>query len=325
MRRREFAKLVAATVAWPITASAQKPMPVIGFLGHISGDPFPGVARAFLSGLEETGYIAGRNVRIEYRWAEGQSDRLPALAADLVGRNVDLIATEGGTVTAHAAKNATSQIPIVYTGGSDPVGDGLVTSLAHPGGNLTGISNFTQELTPKRLELLCELAPQATLIGFLVHPARSYTARLIAAVQQAATMKGLQLTVVNAENESEIGAAFASLVRRQVGGLVVAPDPLFGPYRDQFAALASRHRLPAIYHTRGFVVAGGLSSYGADLYALYRLAGMYAGRILKGERPADLPVQQPTRFEFVLNLKTAKALGLSVPETLLARADEVIE
>jgi len=247
------------------------------------------------------------------------------LAADLVGRKVDLIATEGGTVTAHAAKNATSQIPIVFTGSSDPVGDGLVTSIARPGGNLTGISSFTQELTPKRLELLCELVPQATMIGLLVHPARSTTARFIETVQQAATIKGLQLMVVNAGNESEIDAAFASLASRQVGGLVVAPDAMFGLYRDQIAALASRYGLPAIYHTRAFVVAGGLSSYGPDFYVLYRLAGIYAGRILKGERPADLPVQQPTKFELVINLKTAQALGLTVPQSILARADEVIE
>ncbi len=324
MRRREFAKLVAATALWPITASAQKPMPVIGFLSLISGDPFPGVARAFLAGLEETGYVAGRNVRIEYRWAEGRSDRLPALAADLVGRKVDLIATDGGMVTAHAAKNVTSQIPIVFTGG-DPVGDGLVTSLARPGGNVTGINNFNAELTPKRLELLSELVPQATLIGLLVNPTRAFTARLIEAVQQAATIKGLQLTVVNAGNESEIGAAFASLVREQVSGLVVAPDAMFAQYRDQFTALASRHGLPAIYSTRAFVIGGGLSSYGPDFYVLYRQAGIYAGRILKGERPADLPIQQPTRFELVINLKTAKALGLTVPQLLLARADEVIE
>ena len=324
MRRREFAKLVAALAAWPITANAQKPMPVIGFLSLISGDPFPGVARAFLAGLEETGYIAGQNVRIEYRWAEGWSDRLPALAADLVGRKVDLIATEGGIVAAQVAKDATSQIPIVFTGG-DPVGQGLVTSLARPGGNLTGISNFTPELTPKRLELLCELLPQATLIGLLVNPARAFTARLIEAVQQAATMKGLRLTVVNAGNESEINAAFAALAREQVSGLVVAPDAMFGQYRDRFAALASRYGLPAIYPARAFVVAGGLSSYGANFYALHRLAGIYAGRILKGEKPADLPVQQPTKFELLINLKTAKALGLTVPQSLLARADEVIE
>jgi putative ABC transport system substrate-binding protein len=328
MRRREFIGIAGGAAAWPLVARAhQKPMPVIGFLRFTfsSGDPLPGVVQAFLAGLEETGHVAGRDVTIEYRWAESRSDRLPALAADLVGRKVDLIATEGGNPAVHAAKNATSKIPIVFTGG-DPVGDGLVASLARPSGNLTGINNFSQELTPKRLELLTELVPQARVIEYLVvNPARAATARLIEAVQGAAAIKGVQLAVVNAENESEIDAAFASLVGRQAGGLVVAPEAMFSFRRDQFAALTSRHALPATYHSRAFVLAGGLMSYAADSSAIYRQAGVYAGRILKGERPADLPVQQPTKIELVINLKTAKALGLTVPQSILGRADEVIE
>jgi putative ABC transport system substrate-binding protein len=316
--------LAGAAAGYPLAARAQqKRLPVIGFLGFTfgAGDPLPRVVQEFLAGLEDTGHVAGRDVTIEYRWAESRPDRLPALAADLVGRKVDLIATEGGNPPVHAAKNATSNIPIVFTA-SDPVGDGLVASLARPSGNLTGFSNFTAELTPKRLELLTELVPQARVIGYLVvNPA----SRLIEAMQGAAATKGVQLAVVNAGNESEIDAAFASLVRRQAGGLVVAPEAMFSLRRDQIVALTSRHVLPATYHTRAFVLAGGLMSYAADIYALYRQAGVYAGRILKGERPADLPVQQPTNFELVINQKTAKALGLTVPQTLLARADEVIE
>ena len=250
---------------------------------------------------------------------------MPALAADLVSRKVDLIATEGGNPPVHAAKNATSEIPIVFNA-ADPVGDGLVASLARPSGNLTGINNFSAELTPKRLELLTELVPQARVIGYLVvNPARSATARLIEAMEGAAAIKGVQLAVVNAGNESEIDAAFASLAGRQAGGLVVAPDAMFSFRRDQFAALASRHSLPAIYHSRAFVLAGGLMSYAADIYALYRQAGIYAGRILKGEKPADLPVQHPAKIALIINLKTAQALGLAVPHSLLQRVDEVIE
>ena len=328
MRRRQLMLLLSgASVSWPLAARAQqKRVPVIGFLSFTfgSGDPLPPVAQAFLAGLEETGHVAGRDVTIEYRWAESKPDRLPALAADLVGRKVDLIATEGGNPPVHAAKNATSTIPIVFTA-ADPVAEGLVASLARPGGNLTGISNFTTELTPKRLELLTELVPQARVIGFLVNPARSSAARIIEAVQAAAAIKSVQLVVVSAQDENEFDAAFTSLVRQQAGGLVVAPEPLFSLRREQIVALASRHALPAIYHSRAFVLAGGLMTYTIDFNALYRQAGVYAGRILKGERPADLPVQQPTKFELVINLKTAKALGLTVPQSMLMRADEVIE
>jgi len=327
MDRRTFMVLVGAATGRPFAARAQqKRVPVIGFLSFTfgSGDPLPPVAQAFLAGLEETGHVAGRDVTIEYRWAESKPDRLPALAADLVGRKVDLIATEGGNPPVHAAKNATSTIPIVFTA-ADPVAEGLVASLARPGGNLTGISNFTTELTPKRLELLTELVPQARVIGFLVNPARSSAARIIEAVQAAAAIKSVQLVVVSAQDENEFDAAFTSLVRQQAGGLVVAPEPLFSLRREQIVALASRHALPAIYHSRAFVLAGGLMTYTIDFNALYRQAGVYAGRILKGERPADLPVQQPTKFELVINLKTAKALGLTVPQSMLMRADEVIE
>jgi putative ABC transport system substrate-binding protein len=327
MDRRSFMVLVGATAGVPFAARAQqKRVPAIGFFGFTfgSGDPLPPVVQAFLAGLEEAGYVAGRDVTIEYRWAESRSDRLPALAADLVARKVDLIATEGGNPPIHAAKNATSSIPIVFTS-DDPVAEGLVASLARPGGNLTGISNFTSELTPKRLELLIELVPQARVIGFLVNPARSSTARVIETMQAAAAIKGVQLAVVNAEDESEIDAAFASFLRRQIGGLVVAAEPMFSLKREQIVALSSRHALPAIYHSRAFVRAGGLIGYTVDFDAIYHQAGVYAGRVLKGERPADLPVQQPTKFELVINLKTAKTLGLTVPQALLASAGEVIE
>jgi ABC-type uncharacterized transport system substrate-binding protein len=326
MRRRDLLALVAGvTTLRPLAARAQqKAIPVIGFLSNGSDDLIQHVVRAFLAGLEETGHVAGRNVTIEYRWAESRYDRLPALAADLVRRKVDLIATEGGNVTAQAAKNATSEIPIVFTG-SDPVEDHLVASLARPGGNLTGISSITRELTAKRLELLSELVPQAKVIGLLVNPAEAHPERVVEAVQRAAAIRGLQLAVVNAGNESEIDAAFASLVRAQVGGLVVAGAAVFSHRRNQLVALTSRHALPATYHHRRFVPAGGLMSYAADFDVLYRQAGIYAGRILKGEKPADLPVQQAAKIDLVINLKTAKALGLTVPQSLLARADEVIE
>jgi putative tryptophan/tyrosine transport system substrate-binding protein len=326
MRRRELISLLSgAAVAWPLVAHAQqRAMPVIGFLGAASpGQVAPYVA-AFRQGLSETGYVEGQNLAIEYSWAEGRYDRLPELAADLVGRKPDLIVA-GGDSSALAAKSATSTIPIVFTAVGDPVAEGLVASLARPGGNLTGSSAMLIELMPKRLELLSELVPQAGVIALLVNPNSPEAEPMIRDVQEAALTKGVQLAILKAGSEGEIDAAFASLVQLQAGALVVGDDPFFGSRREQLVVLASRHAVPAIYYWHYYVVAGGLISYGASLPAFYRKAGMFAGRILKGAKPADLPVEQPTTFELVVNLKTAKALGLTVPPSILARADEVIE
>jgi putative ABC transport system substrate-binding protein len=326
MIRREFIALVgAAAVVWPLAARAQqKAMPVIGFLGSIG--PIPPQMDAFHQGLGETGYVEGQNVTVEYRWAGGSYDRLPALAADLVGRKVDLIVATGGDVSALTAKSATSTIPIVFTSiARDPVELGLVASLARPGGNVTGFSGLIIELSPKRVELLSELVPQARVIALLVNPSNPSTERAVRDVQEAARAKGVQLQVLKAGSESEIDAAFASLVQLHAAALVVAGDAFFASRRDQLAALASRHAVPAIYPLRQFAVAGGLISYGPSLIVIWRQAGIYAGRILNGAKPADLPVQQPTTFELVINLNTAKALGLTVPQLLLATADEVIE
>jgi putative ABC transport system substrate-binding protein len=325
MRRRELVLLLAGAMTAPRALHAQqKATPVIGLLGSI-GPIAPQVA-AFLQGLSETGYVEGQSVTIEYRWAEGSYVRLPALAADLVGRKVDLIVATGGDVSALAAKSATSTIPIVFTAiGRDPIGLGLVASLARPGGNVTGFVGLTIELNPKRVELLSELVPQARVIAVLVNPNNPTTERVVQDVQEAALAKGMQLQVLKAGSESEIDAAFASLVQLHAAALVVAGDAFFTSRRDQLAALALRLAVPAIYPAREFTLAGGLISYGTSLTGIWRQAGIYAGKILKGAKPADLPVQQPTTFELVINLKTAKALGLTVPQLLLATADEVIE
>jgi putative ABC transport system substrate-binding protein len=312
-------------IAAPTLRAQQKAMPVIGFLSGGSPGPYAPYVAGFHQGLSETGYVEGQNVAIEYRWAEGGYDRLPALAADLVGRKVDVIAIIGGTPAALAAKSATSTIPIVFNGVADPVGAGLVASLARPGGNLTGFSNITIELMPKLLELLSELVPQARVIALLVNPNNPNAEPLFRDVKEAARAKGVKLLVLKAGSEDEIDAAFASLVQLQAGALVVDPDSLFNAQREQLVALASRHAVPAIYEGRSFAAVGGLISYGTSLTAVYHQVGVYAGRILKGEKPADLPVQQPTRFELVVNLNTAKALGLTVPPSILARADEVVE
>jgi putative ABC transport system substrate-binding protein len=279
---------------------------------------------AFRQGLSEAGYVEGQNLAIEYRWAEGHYDRLPALAADLVGRKVDLIMASSPP-SALAAKSATSTIPIVFRSGADPVGDGLVASLARPGGNLTGVSNIADELTPKRLELLSDLVPQARVIALLMNPNNATAERIIRDVQEAARTKRLQLHVLKASSESEIDTAFASLVQLHAGALVVGADPFLTSRREQLVALASRHAVPSIYAWREFAASGGLISYGASLTSAYRLLGTYAGKVLKGAKPADLPVEQPTKFELVINLKTAKALGLTIPQSLLLRADEVIQ
>jgi len=322
--RREFLVGLGAAILWPLAARAQqKRVPVIGYLS--GGPPGPSSLAMFRQGLSETGYVEGQNVTIEYR-LEDHYDRLPAMASDLVGRKVDLIVAAGALPVALAAKSATSTIPIIFPSLSDPVENGLVASLARPGGNITGFSPFQFELMPKRLELLTELVPQARVIALLVNPTDPRTERLIRDVQEAARAKGVQLPILKAGSESEIDAAFTTLVQLHAGALLVFPDPFFYVRgKQQLVALASRHAVPALYAWRDFAISGGLISYGASIPGLFREAGIYAGRILKGEKPADLPVQQPTRFELVINLKTAKALGLSVPQALLARADEVIE
>jgi ABC-type uncharacterized transport system substrate-binding protein len=325
MRRREFVLLLAGTMTTARALRAQqKAMPVIGILGAGSPGPYALFVAAVLQGLGDTGYVEGQNVAIEYRWAEGRYDQLSALAGDLVSRKVDVIIAMGGTPPALAAKNATATIPIVFSSG-DPVERGLVASLARPGGNLTGASNFGIELPAKELELLLELVPQAGVIALLVNPNNPTAERIIWDVQEAARAKGVQLAILNAGTEGEIDAAFATLVQRHAGALVVPLDAYFNSRRQQLVALASRYAVPAIYQLREFAAEGGLISYGTSPTGTWRQVGTYAGRILMGAKPADLPVQQPTRFELVVNLNTAQALGLTVPPSILARADEVIE
>ena len=324
MRRRDFMTVLAGAAAYPFLARAQqKAMPVIGFLGISPPGANASRLAAFRLGLGDTGYVEGQNVTIEYRSAEDRYDRLPALAADLVGRKIDVIVTQG-SVAAVAAKNATLTIPIVFSVG-DPVAAGLVASLARPGGNLTGFSILAVELAPKRLELLSELVPQARLITLLVNPNSPNAERTIGDMQEAARAKGRQLVALKAENEIEIDSAFATLAQQDAGALVVDADPFFFSRREQLVALAARHAVPAIYASRLEAEAGGLISYGASVAGSWRQVGAYVGRILAGAKPADLPVQQPTTFELVINLKTAKTLGLTIPRSILSRADEVIE
>ena len=325
MRRRELLLLGGAMTGARGLRAQQKALPVIGFLSGVSPGPFAAQVAAFHEGLSETGYVEGQNVTIEYRWAEGRDDRLPALAADLVGRKVDVIVASGGIFSALAAKNATSTIPIVFAAISDPVAAGLVASLARPGGNLTGFSPFQYEMMPNRLELLTELVPQARVIALLVTPNEPRTERLIRDMQEAARARRVQLHILKASTEVALETAFASLAQLQAGALVVGNDPFFFDRRDQLVALAARHAVPAIYEWREFAVAGGLISYGTSIASMFRIAGTYVGRILAGAKPADLPVQEPTKFELVINLKTAAALGLTIPPLVLARADEVIE
>jgi len=325
-RRREFITLLGGAAAWPLAARAQQPaMPVVGYLSVLSAAAIPAYLAAFRQGLGEMGYLEGHNVAIEYRWAENRHDRLPALAADLVRREVALIAATGGTAAALAAKSATPAIPIVFNTGGDPVKLGLVATLNRPGGNVTGVSWLNNTTASKRLELLRTLLPGAATIGLLLNPRNPNAAAEALDIETAARALGQQIRIGNASNEAEIDAAFSGFVQARVDALYVAADPLFTATRDQVIALAARHAIPASYVTRINVAAGGLMSYGADYTDAYRQSGVYSGRILKGEKPANLPVQQAVRFELVINLKTAKALGLTVPDKLLALADEVIE
>ena len=324
MNRRKLLLLLGGAMAAARALRAQqRAMPVIGWLSGTSAGASEPYLAAFRQGLSEAGWVEGQNVIREYRWAEGHYDRLPALAADLVGRKVDLIVA-GGTTAVLAAKSATSTIPIVFNA-ADPVEFGLVASLARPGGNLTGVSMMNAELMAKRVELLSELVPHARVIALLVNPDNPGAERMMREVPEAARAKGAQLQILKAGTESEIDAAFATLVQLHAGALVVQADPLFGRRREQLAELASRHAIPAIYDWREFVAVGGLISYGPSRSVAIRQHGIYVGKILNGAKPADLPVQQPTTFELVVNLNTAKALGLTVPPSILARADEVIE
>ncbi len=325
MRRREVIAGLGAAAAWAPAAQAQAPLPVIGYLSSASRDQDAGRLHGFRQGLGETGYVEGRNVAIEYRWADERNERLPALAADLVSRQVSAIATSGHVLGALAAKAATRSIPIVFLTGSNPVAVGLVASLNQTGGNLTGVATLSVELERKRLELLHSVVPKAAVIGALIRPINPNAAAQLSDLQEAAQGLGLKLQALNAAAEHDFDAVFARLAELQAGGLVIATDGLFISRSERLAALTLRHTLPAIFQFRAFAAAGGLMSYGGSLAELYRQSGIYVGRILKGEKPSDLPVQQSTKFELIVNLKTAKALGLTIPLSLLARADEVIE
>jgi putative ABC transport system substrate-binding protein len=329
MRRRAFITLLGGAAAWPLAARAQQPaLPVIGVLVSGTAEGYAGILAPVRQGLSDTGHVEGRNVAIEYRYADEKYDRLPALAADLVRRRVAVIFATGSVLPALAAKRATTTIPIVFANGSDPVALGLVPSLGRPGGNATGVSFNATELASKKLEILHELAPRTTVVALLVNPRNPNTEPFIADMQAAAKVLGLKLLVVNAVNAPDLDAAFATIVQQRADALVVGTDTLFnGPRRtQQLITLAAVHAVPAMFgNGRDVVAAGGLISYGTDSNVLLRQAGVYIGRILKGEKPADLPVMRPTKFELFINLKTAKALGLTVPESFLLRADEVIE
>ena len=327
MNRRAFiGSVIGGLLAWPLAAPAQKSAtPVIGFLSSGSPAPWTPFVAAFRRGLNEAGFAEGKNVAIEFRWAEGHYDRMPALAADLVGRQVAVLVATGGGASVLAAKAATSTIPIVFTLGSDPVELGVVASLSRPGGNITGVSFMTFQLDAKRLELLHELVPNVSVIALLVNADDPLAESKAKAAQEAARSLGLQLHVLRARTEQDIEAAFTTLVQLRASALVVAADPFFNVRREQIVGLAARHAVPAIHEWREFVMAGGLISYGPSLSEAYRQAGIYTGKILDGAKPADLPVEQPTKFELVINLNTARALGITIPQSLMLRADEVIQ
>jgi len=326
VKRREFITLLGGAAAWPLVARAQQAaMPVVGFLNVASADGYRPMTAAFRQGLQESGYVDGQNVTIEYRWAEGRTDRLLEMAADLVHRKVTVIAATT-TPAALAAKAATTTIPIVFETAGDPVQLGLVPSLSQPGGNLTGVTQLNTEVMPKRLELMHELVPTATVIPLLVNPSNPALAEIVLHASQAAAQTlGLKLHVLNASSERDFDGVFANVIQLRAGGLVIGADAVFTSRQEQLAALALRHAVPTVYENRGFVAAGGLASYGGAITDAYRLAGVYAARILKGEKPGELPVQQATKVELFVNLKTARTLGLTVPTALLVRADEVIE
>jgi putative tryptophan/tyrosine transport system substrate-binding protein len=324
-RRRFLATLGGSAVAWPLAARAQQPMPVVGFLNGSSPDGYAPFVAAFRQGLKETGYVEGQNVTVEYRWAEGRYDRLPSLAADLVQQKVTVIAATT-TPAALAAKAATSTVPIVFTTGGDPIKLGLVASLRRPGSNVTGSTLLSVEVGPKRLELARELFPGATTVALLVNPANPLAATVSKDLQAVADTLGLRLHVLHASTEADFEAAFATAAQLPAAALVISdPDPLFVSHAVQLGALGLRHSLPAIYQFREFAAAGGLMSYGGRVMDNYRVAGVYAGRILKGEKPADLPVQQTTKVELYINMKTARALGVTIPLPLSGRADEIFE
>jgi putative tryptophan/tyrosine transport system substrate-binding protein len=326
IRRREFITLLGGAAAWPLAARAQQPiMPLIGFLHNGSPEVTPSLLAGFRKGLSETGYIEGRNVAIEYRWGYNDNDRLPELAADLVRRRVSVIATPNGEDAARAAKAATTTIPIVSQFTGDPVQAGLVSSFNRPGGNVTGVTSLTQELAAKRLGLLHELLPRAARFAVLVNPNNPAANVAITNAQAAALTMGLQVEVLTAGTNREIDMAFASILQKEAKALLLTGSPLFGARRLQLTMLAARHGVPIMYHDRLFAEAGGLMSYGTSFADIYRQVGVYTGRVLKGEKPADLPVMQPTKFELVINLQAARIIGIDVPPTLLALADEVIE
>jgi putative ABC transport system substrate-binding protein len=325
MKRREFITILSGAAAWPVVARAQNPsMPVIGFLNGGSPDGYAPMLSAFRQGLKETGYVEGQNVAIEYRWANGEYDRLTSLADDLVRRKVAVIAATS-TPANLVAKASTNTIPIVFTAGNDPVQMGLVVSLNRPGGNVTGASQLTGEVVPKRVELAHELTPSATILGFLVNPNNSNAGTDTKAAQAAAATLGLQLNVLHASTEAELDNVFTAFSQMRAGALAIDGDAFFNSRTKLIAALAIRHSVPTIYESHQFVADGGLISYGGSIIEAYRLAGAYAGRMLKGEKPADLPVQQSTKVELLINLNTAKSFGLTVPSQIVARADEVIE
>jgi putative ABC transport system substrate-binding protein len=326
MKRREFITFLGGAAAWPIAVRAQQAMPVIGYLGDQTLESRRDRVTAFYQGLAEIGYVEGRNVAIEYRWAEGHSDRYPALAADLVRRQVSVIAAPGSLQQALAAKSATKTIPIVFVIGGDPVELGLVTSLARPEANITGTTALVSDLTAKRIEVLRELVPAVKLIALLVNPTSTLATETdTRSAERAVRGLGLRLLVLNASHQDEFAGAFATLVQQGAGALMLTGDPLFTAQREAIVALAALHAVPTIYHYREVVETGGLISYGGNVLDVWRQAGVYVGRLLKGEKPADLPVQQATKVELVIDLKTANALGLTVPPSLLIRADEVIE